>query len=51
MEFATQPYDVSRRDTVTLRSMFETAGYRCLAGWPATPSFPQVLALDTADRL
>jgi hypothetical protein len=30
MEFATQPYDVSRRDTVTLRSMFETAVYRWL---------------------
>jgi hypothetical protein len=30
MEFATQPYDVSHRDTVTLRSMFETAVYRWL---------------------
>ena len=30
MEFATQPYDVSHRDTVTLRSLFETAVYRWL---------------------
>ncbi len=31
MEFATQPYDVSHRDTVSMHAMFDTPVYRWLS--------------------